>query len=135
MANVTSATAKLTGQIVGIHREKRLCALAVRVTRGFDQNVITVERKLRVQAAAKANEQLFLMKLAAAFELIDFPSGRIRSGRKVWWQRRINVTRANHVQNANRISSHRHGEVMRQLALDLSAGNIDRGHLQIWDDR
>src|SRR5712691_12590518 len=75
------------------------------------------------------------MEFAAAFELIDFPPGWIRSGREIRWQRRINVARADDVQNTNRIGAYRHGEVVRQLALDLSTDDIDCGNFQIWHNR
>src|SRR5258707_2043841 len=141
MANITAAPAKFTAYVVRVHREKRSRTLTVGVVRGLAENIIAADREPRIQTTVKADEHLFLMELAASFELIDFPDprnwpraariGGCDSAR----QRRVDVARANHMQNTNRISSQRDGEVMRQLALDLSAYNIDRGNLQIWDDR
>ncbi len=76
------------------------------------------------------------MKAAGRLELIDLatgirpdPAGIRRSDRS--GDRRVNISRANRVQDANGIRAHTHGEIMWQLTLDLGTGHIDRGNPQI----
>ncbi len=78
------------------------------------------------------------MKSAARFQLIDFtlgwvgPSARLVLVGNCSGQWRVDVAGAADVQNAHRICSDTHGKIMRQLAFDLSTGDIDRWDLQIW---
>src|SRR5438552_19150382 len=74
------------------------------------------------------------MHLAGGFVLINLSPGWIRPRRVIGRQWRIGVTKSNYMLDANRIGSDAHGEVMGQLALDLSAKHIDGGDLQIWLD-
>src|SRR5258708_22683727 len=76
MANITAAPAKFTAYVVRVHREKRSRTLTVGVVRGLAENIIAADREPRIQTTVKADEHLFLMELAASFELIDFPDPR-----------------------------------------------------------
>ena len=136
MPNVARPAAPLAAQVVRVHREKRRRTdiakptLTVGIVHALAQKVITAERELRIEPAVESHEHLLLMKPAGGFDLIDFTDSRIRpdaAGIRIGNRsryRRVDVPRANHVQNANGISAHTYREVMRQLPFHLGPGHI-----------
>ncbi len=136
VANIKRAAPKLTRRVVRIHR-KQLAALTVRVVRGFAQRVVAIELEHSAEPAVEADEKLSLIELSARFVAIDFTLRRIGSksirrqfrdrGRK----RRINVARADHVNDADVVEADKHRDVARQLSFYLRAGNTHRRNLQV----
>src|SRR5438105_2963177 len=130
MSNVESTATPLVTHIIRVSRKSR-GSLTVRIVRGLAQSVIPAERKLRIKPAVESDEHLLLVEPSGGFDLINFANSR------VWpdtarsrvsnssWEGRVDVSRANHVQNSNRISAHRQSKVMRQLPFHLGPGHID----------
>src|SRR5712692_617152 len=139
MADITARAAPLAAHVVRVNREERrqTLALAISVVMAIAVKIVTTQGERRVQPAAEADEYILLTVFAACFELIDFaqrgiwPNAAGSCSRDRSRQRRIDIARANDVQYPHRVSPHRQREVMRQLALNLSADDIDGRNFQI----
>ena len=136
VSDIKRAAPKLADQIVRIHRKQR-AALTIRVVRRLAQRVVAVELEHSAEPAVEADEELSLIELPTRFVTIDLTLGRIgpntvrRQLRDRAGQRRIDVARANHVNDADVVKADEHRDVARQLSLDLRADHVNSRNLQI----
>src|SRR2546423_13218777 len=137
MTNVARAAAVLTGEVIRVHGKP---AAAIRVILLPAKRVIALQRDVRIQPAAEANSHHRLAVFAARLVLIDVTERGIRSNagrrrrRDGARQRRVNVARANHMRDAERIEGNKAGNVPWQLTFDLQASQREHRSLQIRSD-